>query len=489
MAKAIKLEPVKVIPWDDVLIVQDRASTPREDKELTESIRNLQLINPITLIQTADGKYKVAAGKRRAVSLQKIYPDGLRSEHFKLSVNDGQTLAYAENSIRKNFTLREEIEHLQRIMEENPDTPLKVIADKLGKTESTVRRRMAIATLPDEYLEWLDNPEIRLDRMEELAMLTDEEREDIVEYQCCQAERLKKYSFMLPDGGICDKCNGCQFNTATDALFDDEWICTNSDCYIKTMQEMAKVEIELLKKSGKNFIVQADRELGIREAMDLVCMEGRTLPDWNKGDNTVVVLKLNIGSMPVYEEWQVSDNLLHFYGYFAQMARKGGAKSDPRQELNGLRYKLDCLQKKEEDRHFKASVSFFREKANIANPPEFRAYLEGKAAGNLNGRLAQIMFDYFINSNVWFRPIKDLEGTRLELLTADDIVKIFERSTEKAHSMEQYNKVLNQFGVEDFPEVCAKVKKLLPPPDEEIGKLQEQIDELQKVIDAENNED
>ncbi|MBR2509591.1 MAG: ParB N-terminal domain-containing protein [Lentisphaeria bacterium] len=90
MAKAIKLEPVKVIPWSDILIVQDRASTPKEDKELTESIRNLQLINPITLIQIADGKYKVAAGKRRAVSLQKIYPDGLRSEHFKLSVNDWQ---------------------------------------------------------------------------------------------------------------------------------------------------------------------------------------------------------------------------------------------------------------------------------------------------------------------------------------------------------------------------------------------------------------
>jgi hypothetical protein len=59
----------------------------------------------------------------------------------------------------------------------------------------------------------------------------------------------------------------------------------------------------------------------------------------------------------------------------------------------------------------------------------------------------------------------------------------------KANNMKQYNKVLNQFGVEDFLEVAARVKRMLPPPDEEIGKLQEQIDELQKVIDAENNDD
>ena len=77
-----------MIIWKNILIEQNRKTTEKENLELKNNIMQLGLINPITLIKVDDNQFKVVAGRRRAMALQELYPNGLEEKHYRIMDKD-----------------------------------------------------------------------------------------------------------------------------------------------------------------------------------------------------------------------------------------------------------------------------------------------------------------------------------------------------------------------------------------------------------------
>ena len=129
-----------MIIWKNILIEQNRKTTEKENLELKNNIMQLGLINPITLIKVDDNQFKVVAGRRRAMALQELYPNGLEEKHYRIMDKDEKIIAFSENSIRKNLSMREEIEQLKQLKEQCPDATIKELALRLGRSQSTITR-------------------------------------------------------------------------------------------------------------------------------------------------------------------------------------------------------------------------------------------------------------------------------------------------------------------------------------------------------------
>lgn len=117
--------------------------------ELSESISQLGVIQPITLKRRADGRYTIISGERRWRASQMAGLEHLPAYIREVDDEDLHAMALVENIQRQDLNAIEIALGMQRLVEECGLTQ-EAMAQKVGKKRSTVSNYMRLLALPSE---------------------------------------------------------------------------------------------------------------------------------------------------------------------------------------------------------------------------------------------------------------------------------------------------------------------------------------------------
>lgn len=119
-----------------------------EDKimELAQSIKTYGLLQPI-LVRRVGRRYQLVAGERRLIACKRL--GWVTIQAIVKEINDSAMAAMAliENLQRENLNFIEEADGYARLMQEFNMTQ-EVLAQRLGKSQSTIANKMRLLKLP-----------------------------------------------------------------------------------------------------------------------------------------------------------------------------------------------------------------------------------------------------------------------------------------------------------------------------------------------------
>ncbi|CDQ09211.1 conserved protein of unknown function [Acidithiobacillus ferrivorans] len=248
--------------------------------ELTQSIKELGVIQPITVKVQTDGQYIIVAGHRRhkaavAAGLTDIPIFVLDDD------KDSDTVALVENVIRADMSPAEECERVLLLLKKSKGDVTEVSLST-GWSEDKIRRRAALASCSPEVRNALVLRQIKLGIAELLASVPEPENqnkalEKIITMNL-SVEQVRQYLFRLVqklDSAIFDRseCSQCRFNTSLQSTLFSETVaedayCTNSNCYVQKTDAAITIVAESLKDSYPLIkVVRAGDEAGYTKLM------------------------------------------------------------------------------------------------------------------------------------------------------------------------------------------------------------------------------
>ena len=133
----------------------------QEIKELSNSIKNQGLIQPIVVREIENNEYEIIAGERRWRACQLAGLHSVECVVMSVSEESVYELALVENIQRQNLNVLEEAEAYYRLIDEFKYTQEKV-ARKIGKNRSTIANLLRLRNLPDIIKESLIAKEISM---------------------------------------------------------------------------------------------------------------------------------------------------------------------------------------------------------------------------------------------------------------------------------------------------------------------------------------
>lgn len=121
-------------------------------KELSESIRQYGIIQPITVRKTREGTYELIAGERRlrAATLAGLLK--IPAIIIEMEDDDSAIVALVENIQRQNLSFMEEALAYRQLIEKCHLTQ-EELAKKVGKTQSAVANKIRLLKLPQSIRE------------------------------------------------------------------------------------------------------------------------------------------------------------------------------------------------------------------------------------------------------------------------------------------------------------------------------------------------
>lgn len=117
--------------------------------ELSQSIAQLGVIQPITLKRRSDGKYTIISGERRWRASQQAGLETLPAYIREVDDENLHAMALVENIQRQDLNAIEIALGMQRLIDECGLTQ-EAMAEKVGKKRSTVSNYMRLLSLPSE---------------------------------------------------------------------------------------------------------------------------------------------------------------------------------------------------------------------------------------------------------------------------------------------------------------------------------------------------
>ena len=170
----------KILMLDINLVVPNKYQPRKifDEKELNslaDSIKNYGIINPI-LVRKKDDKYEIIAGERRFRAAQKV---GLTEVPVIVKTADEQQmaeLALIENIQRQGLSPIEEAKSYEEIMRIGNQTQ-NSLAEKLGKSQSSIANKIRLLSLPQEIQDALANKKISERHARSLIAVEDKERQ------------------------------------------------------------------------------------------------------------------------------------------------------------------------------------------------------------------------------------------------------------------------------------------------------------------------
>ena len=151
-----------------------RADPYTEDiQELAESIRELGLLNPITLKKKGD-RYEIVAGHRRYLAVKLLGWTEIPAQVVEAEQHSYSSMMLAENLVRKNLSPVEEACMIQDILERGEET-INSLAQALGKHRQWITKRLAILEWPTDIQKALHEGLISYAVAEYLAQIDDDD--------------------------------------------------------------------------------------------------------------------------------------------------------------------------------------------------------------------------------------------------------------------------------------------------------------------------
>ncbi len=148
--------------------------------ELTESIRQNGLVQPIT-VRAVDDHYEIIAGERRFRACQRAGFTELPCYVLSPSENQAAELALIENIQREDLTAVEEAKSYLQIMRQSGLTQEQVAA-KVGKSQSAIANKIRLLNLPEEIQQGVVNKEITERHARALLQVPEEKRTQAYHY-------------------------------------------------------------------------------------------------------------------------------------------------------------------------------------------------------------------------------------------------------------------------------------------------------------------
>lgn len=142
--------------------------------ELTQSIKQQGLVEPVVVRPREDGDYVLVAGERRWRAACQAEMERIPAMVRDLSSDDALTISLVENIQRENLTPVEEAMAYQRLCEQH-DWSQQELADNVGRSRSAVANTLRLLKLPDEVLDHLNDGSISSGHARALLGLDDEE--------------------------------------------------------------------------------------------------------------------------------------------------------------------------------------------------------------------------------------------------------------------------------------------------------------------------
>ncbi len=115
-------------------------------QDLAISIMEYGLLQPITVRQVSPFDYELIAGERRLTACRNLGMHYIPAVVMAASATDSAVLALVENIQRENLNYMEEAEAFANLIQEHGLTQ-EELADKLGKSQSTIANKIRILRL------------------------------------------------------------------------------------------------------------------------------------------------------------------------------------------------------------------------------------------------------------------------------------------------------------------------------------------------------
>ena len=151
----VKLKPMSQMTEIDVADIIPNPTQPRTQfdeealDELADSIRQLGVIQPITVRKAADGKYVIISGERRWRAAQRADLKSLPAYIREVDDENLHAMALVENIQRQDLNAIEIALGMQRLIDECHLTQ-DALSEKVGKKRSSVSNYLRLLKLPDE---------------------------------------------------------------------------------------------------------------------------------------------------------------------------------------------------------------------------------------------------------------------------------------------------------------------------------------------------
>ncbi|MEO8359939.1 MAG: ParB/RepB/Spo0J family partition protein [Vicinamibacteria bacterium] len=145
---------------------------PEALDQLTRSIQESGIVQPILLRAAANGRYQIVAGERRFRAAQKIGLSTIPAVIRKIADDRVLEFALIENIQREDLSPIEEANALRRLQDELGLTQ-EALAGKVGKDRATVANTLRLLKLPPEVREELQKGTITAGHARALLALED----------------------------------------------------------------------------------------------------------------------------------------------------------------------------------------------------------------------------------------------------------------------------------------------------------------------------
>jgi len=205
--KEIKIKEILPNPYQPRTDFEEQAI-----QELANSIKENGLIQPITVRKTNDG-YQIIAGERRYRAYQLNKEDTIPAYIIDADESSTAQLALIENIQRENLSAIEEANAYLQILR-MANLTQQQLADKLGKSQSTIANKLRLLNLDQTVIEAIDSKEITerhgramlsLDPTQQKKLLQTIKNKDL---NVKQTEQTVE-TILKPVKKVTKKCFGC----------------------------------------------------------------------------------------------------------------------------------------------------------------------------------------------------------------------------------------------------------------------------------------
>ena len=163
----VKTEGSSNLSEVEIGLIEPNPNQPRREfdpealQELATSIRELGIIQPITLRKMVEGKYQIIAGERRWRASQQAGLTKIPAYIVSVEDQNAMEMALVENIQREDLNAIEIALAYQHLAEETGMTQAK-ISERVGKSRAAVTNYMRLLKLPAQVQIALKNHEIEM---------------------------------------------------------------------------------------------------------------------------------------------------------------------------------------------------------------------------------------------------------------------------------------------------------------------------------------
>jgi len=249
-SKTERKEDLKNITYINIDCIRPNPYQPRKQfnkaalEELSESIKQYGVIQPINVRKISSNAYELVAGERRLRAAKMADLKEMPAIIINIDDNNSAVMALIENLQREDLSYMEEAEGYHNLITEHGFTQ-EELAQKIGKSQSTIANKIRLLKLPPLVKKILADNNLTERHARALLKLHDEQLQLKVLKHVCEKNMNVKKTEELVDRAIerytREAKEGGSERKFTRAIKD-----------IRIFVNTIKQAIDLMKKSGLN---------------------------------------------------------------------------------------------------------------------------------------------------------------------------------------------------------------------------------------------